>query len=560
MTDQDPILSRSAPLGPYTIVRKLGQGGMGGVYLGMHKVLQVHHAIKVIHPRLVADPKVLERFMREARHAAKLNHPNIVPVLGADTVDGIPYIAMPYVDGKTLSQIAAQSPLSVHASVRYVHMVANALAYAHSRKVIHRDIKPANIMVDEDNVAKLMDFGLVRDMSQNAEPGATSDQLTMAGLIVGTPQYMPPEQWHGEGLDHRCDIFSLGATLYFLVSGNFPYPGRNTQEIFRAIMAGKPIPLAQRVAGISPELAAIVDRAVQCDADARHATAGEFATALEQWWASNPPGSGTKQLMAQAASASGATVAPTRDGTLLAVKPGHTRSVSRGGSTLDIATIRTRPGTESSIAASGAGATNPPAPATATSQSSQTLLQAPASNKTILVAAGIIVLVLGALGIGLYAALGGSQNSPANTPAPAPNLPPVVALEFRVDLAPDAALESNPLRVASAAFSIPGASNGRVTLNGNAYEFGSAVTLQRGLNKLELAATGEADARQSRTLFVVCDPDAPVLEVPAVEQAADGRIPLDAASFTLRGTLRDDDAQATIELSVDGRAREVTRN
>jgi len=558
MNEPDPILTRNAPLGPYTIVRKLGMGGMGGVYLGMHKVLQVNHAIKVIHPRMVTDPKVLERFMREARHAAKLNHPNIVPVVGADTVDGIPYIAMQYVDGKTLAQISAQTRLSVHASVRYVHMVANALAYAHGRKVIHRDIKPANIMVDEDNVAKLMDFGLVRDMSQGPDVGATSDQLTMAGLIIGTPQYMPPEQWHGEGLDHRCDIFSLGVSLYFLISGNFPYPGKNTQEIFRVIMAGKPVPLMQRMPDISAELAAIIDKACQCEADARYANASEFANALEQWWSQNQPGAGQTQLV-QAPDGSNVSNSRGADGTLLTVKPGHTKSVSRGGSTLDIATIRTRPGTEA-VSKSGVASSSvitpqaePPA-----AQTNPTILQAPASNKTILVAVGIIVLVLAGLGIGIVAVLNQREKPVDNTPPV--NLPAVIALTWKLEIPGDAALENDPLRVGSAAYAIPGSSNGNVTLNGNPYDFGAAITLERGLNKLEVAATGDGGASQSRTLFVYCDLDAPVLAVPAFDTAVDGRLPVDAASYTLKGTITEDDPQAVIELLVDDKPRDIARS
>ena len=547
MTEQDPILTRNAPLGPYTIVRKLGQGGMGGVYLGMHKVLQVNHAIKVIHPRMVTDAKVLERFMREARHAAKLNHPNIVPVVGADTVDGIPYIAMQYVDGRTLAQVtAAKGPLSPHAAVRYVHMVANALAYAHGRKVIHRDIKPANIMVDEEDVAKLMDFGLVRDMSQGPEAGATSDQLTMAGLIVGTPQYMPPEQWHGEGLDHRCDIFSLGVTLYFLISGNFPYPGKNTQEIFRSIMGGNPVPIRQRVPGLNPALAAVIDKACLCDAEARYATAGEFATALEEWWTQNAPSTGNTRLIR----------APGRDATAAVSSSGSIsgRGTSRGGSTLDIATLSTRAGTEKTPPAAPSVVQSSPA-----AQSSPTLLQAPASNKTILAAAAVIVLALVGMAVGLYVVIGGKDPAAPNGAPPA-NTPVVATLEFRVDVPPAVALESDPLRVGSAAYSIPGASSGKVTLNGKPYEFGAAITLERGLNRLELAATGEGDTRQSRTLFVVCDVDAPVLEVPALERARDGRLPVDGGSFSLRGTITDDDPGASIELEVDGKPRDLARD
>ncbi|MBK9974580.1 MAG: SUMF1/EgtB/PvdO family nonheme iron enzyme [Planctomycetes bacterium] len=540
MPEQDPILSRNAPLGPYTIVRKLGQGGMGGVYLGMHKVLQVNHAIKVIHPRLVTDPKVIERFMREARHAAKLNHPNIIPVVGADTVDGIPYIAMQFVNGQTLAQVTAKQSLEVHAAVRYVHMVANALAYAHSRKVIHRDIKPANIMVDEEDVAKLMDFGLVRDMSQGPDAQATSEQLTMAGLIVGTPQYMPPEQWHGEGLDHRCDVFSLGVTLYYLICGNFPYPGKNTQEIFRAIMGGNPVPLAQRMPDVSPALAAIIDKSCESDAAARYQSAGEFAQDLESWWSQNPAPQGNSQLIRR----DGTTAIPA--GSAFSSRSGQTR----GGTTLDIATLKSRSGSapsQSGLATPVEGAAAP---------SNPTLLQAPASNKTILVAALVIVLVLASLGIGGFVVFGGKDPAPnatSNTPVIA-----VADLKFDVGVATSDAVESNPLRVAMASYSVPGTSNGKVTLNGKPYDFGAAISLEPGLNKLELVATGDAGKRQGRTLFVVLDTQVPELQVPGFALAQDGRLPLDAASYRLQGKLVDDDPGAGIELLVDGALREIT--
>ena len=149
MSDE-PIFNRGE-LGPYLIERKLGQGAMGGVYLGKHKVLEVHHAIKMIHSRLLADKTAVERFLREARNTAKMKHMNIVQVVGADLVDGVYYLAMEFVEGKTLEQMMRNPGLTVHDAVRYVHMVANALQYAHSRGIIHRDIKPQNIMVNEED-------------------------------------------------------------------------------------------------------------------------------------------------------------------------------------------------------------------------------------------------------------------------------------------------------------------------------------------------------------------------------------------------------------------------
>ncbi|MCC6572623.1 MAG: SUMF1/EgtB/PvdO family nonheme iron enzyme [Planctomycetes bacterium] len=542
MPEADPILSRNAPLGPYTILKKLGEGGMGGVYLGEHKVLQVYHAIKVVHARMTSDPQLIERFFREARHAAKLTHPNIVQTVGADVVDGTYYLAMQYVEGKTLGQMAKSGAMNMHQAVRYVHMIANALAYAHGRKVIHRDIKPANIMVDADDTAKLMDFGLVRDMSQGQQP-EQQPQLTMAGFIVGTPQYMPPEQWHGEGVDHRSDIYSLGVTLYHLLSGWYPYNGRTTADIFRAVMAGKPTPLRMKAPSVDENLAAIIEKAAGAQQDDRYQSAQEFAMALDEWWQSNPPEANTSLMrvpVQEPGASSLATTGP-RSGRTTITPDLATRTPARTSAGRTVSGTRAAPGGGGDggedrgameEAADDNGGSGPPA------ASSPTILQAPASNKTVLIAVGAIALVLAVIGIAVVMVLGnrGEQNKPADGGIKPPEL------LFAVDIPADQGLEANPIYVASLDYSIPGSSNGDVKVNSEPYKFGNAYRLAKGAQKLtiEAALAGASSQAPPRTLWIIADPDAPELAIAAITDAVDNHgseIAIEETSYRLTGTV-----------------------
>lgn len=304
----DPLLQAKS-FGPYRLERKAGAGSIGAVYLGLHLVLNLRHAVKVLHPSLRSDPAHLSRFLREARLTGKLRHPYIIPIVAADRAGDIYYLAMPFIEGETLSdRIARGGPLPPAAAVRYTWMIARALEYAHSLGVVHRDIKASNVLVDRTDTARLMDFGLVCMMPQPG--GKSASQTTDAAAVVGTPQYMPPEQWQGGAVDARSDLFSLGVTLYHLLTREYPFPGRTVTEIGACIQTGSPVPLRERRSDVEPRLADLAERAIQRDPGRRFQTARDFALALESWLKSQGAPAPGAVVKAAGASASGAAGRP----------------------------------------------------------------------------------------------------------------------------------------------------------------------------------------------------------------------------------------------------------
>ncbi|MBK8206998.1 MAG: SUMF1/EgtB/PvdO family nonheme iron enzyme [Planctomycetes bacterium] len=515
----DPLLNKGE-LGPYKIERKLGQGAMGGVYLARHRVLDVYHAIKVIHPKLIGDQTLVERFLREARNTARLKHMNIVQVVGADQVDGIYYLAMEFVEGKTLEQIMRSPGLNLHDAVRYIHMVANALAYAHSRNIIHRDIKPANIMINEEDIAKLMDFGLVRDVGQ-PEGAESGEQLTMAGYIMGTPQYMPLEQWQGEGVDHRSDIYALGATLYVMLCGKLPFPGKNARDIFRNVLTSQAKLVNEHNPDIDRDLAAIVHKAIAPEKDDRYQTTQEFALALEAWWDQHPY-QGTSLFKA-----------PTMD---------ETRGVTGARSVLSSSSANTK------------ATTAQPAATRAMLQHGSTLegstptsMDSLKRSKAPLIAVALLVVIAAA--VGAFIIFGGKDNGGGGA----------VQLSLELAIPPDRALEALPLAVNKKTFSVAGTCNGDVTLNNEPYTLGSPIDLQPKLNVLLVRATlGESTLE--RTLFVLLDEQSPVLTVPDLTGRDGNVIPTTVSTYKLKGTVKDEVSGLEglkVTLLIDGDAREM---
>src|SRR5262245_45771113 len=207
--------------GKYRLDAYLSQGGMGAVYKATHVMLDKTVVVKLIKPDLVTSPDVVARFQREARAASNLNHPNIVGVYDlGQTDDGTLYIAMEFIDGPSLKDVIREAgPMSATQIVPILNEVASALALAHRHKIIHRDLKPQNIMLATDGgrrVAKLLDFGIAKTFDD-------STQLTRTGFALGTPQYMAPEQASGADVDGRADLYSLGAILYEMLTGEVPF-------------------------------------------------------------------------------------------------------------------------------------------------------------------------------------------------------------------------------------------------------------------------------------------------------------------------------------------------
>ncbi len=547
MPEADPILAEHKTLGPYTLTKKLGEGGMGGVYLGKHNVLQVEHAIKIIRPRMASDPQLVERFLREARHAARLTHPNIVQVLSADVADGLYYLAMQFVQGQSLAEAVAKGKLTPHRAVRYIHMACLGLHYAHRKQIIHRDIKPGNLLIDDEDNVKITDFGLVRDMTAD---DTGQNNLTQTGLIIGTPHFMPPEQWHGEGVDHRSDIYAMGVTLYHLLTRSYPYPGRTPPQILGLLMQGKPEPLKKFAPNIDDDLSAIVFKAMATDMAARYQTAAEFAADLDKWWAAHPPTEAEQMALNTAGAEGGGTkmVSPTQlkaGSTLWSSTPTRAASPSASAAT---AAVSASPTLESSAPATPGVAVSGAVP-TPTMPQQVTIIQQ--GSKTGLVV-GLTLVALVALALGVYAVFGsrqaqGGTNTVAANITPDPRPTP----EFTLALSANEATEANPHFTDIASYVIDGKANVPVMLDGKPYKLGEAVALKPGKQTLEIMAEVSAEMF-SRKLCIVLDTEAPTLAVPLFDKAVNGELPTDATNLRIAGTVTDLDEKTAVTARVNG--------
>lgn len=259
----------------YRILHKLGEGGMGVVYRAVDTHLDRPAAIKVLPYQAFADPERKLRLVHEAKTASALNHPNIVTIYDIDTADGVDFIAMEYVTGKSLDQLIGWKGLPVADLLRYAIQIADALSAAHAAGIIHRDLKPANIMIGEQGSAKLLDFGLAK-LIDASNTGLTvtrtigSELRTDLGVIRGTVEYMSPEQAEGRKLDGRSDIFSFGTVLYEMATGIRPFQGETSISTLSAILRENPPPIAAAIAGISPDLEKIVRRCLRKDLARRY--------------------------------------------------------------------------------------------------------------------------------------------------------------------------------------------------------------------------------------------------------------------------------------------------
>jgi serine/threonine-protein kinase len=258
----------------YMVDRVLGEGGMATVYLATDAKHRRQVAVKVMRPELAATLGA-ERFLREVEIAAQLSHPHILPVHDSGDADGVLYYVMPYVEGESLhDRIRRETQLPVDEALRIAREVAEALAYAHSRRIVHRDIKPANIMLSAGH-ALVADFGIARAV------GGGGNAITQTGFAVGTPQYMSPEQASGSAMvDARSDIFALGCVLYEMLAGEAPFTGPTPQAIVTRSMTEAPRPLTATREGVSPAIEAVVNRSLTKNPADRWQTAAEFAKAL----------------------------------------------------------------------------------------------------------------------------------------------------------------------------------------------------------------------------------------------------------------------------------------
>ncbi|MBN2432463.1 MAG: protein kinase [Acidobacteria bacterium] len=267
-------------LGSFKVLRKLGEGGMGTVYKALDTQLKRHVAIKLISPRNINDTVVRQRFLKEARSASALNHPNICTIFQVGQESGLDFIVMEYVEGQTLKELIREGAFEPDALCRIGIQIAEALEHAHSRRMIHRDIKPANIMISTEGRVKILDFGLVKILEGEEMKRTVATGLTEQGAILGTVNYMSPEQLAGGTVDHRTDLFSLGIVLYELASGAYPFEGENYIGIMHAILYKSPRALPTVV---PPELQRIIGHVLEKDSERRYPSATELRLDLQRF-------------------------------------------------------------------------------------------------------------------------------------------------------------------------------------------------------------------------------------------------------------------------------------
>src|SRR3984957_19692970 len=270
--------------GRYRLDAQIGRGGMSTVYRAFDTVLERPVAIKRMHREIAAESDQLERFRREARSVARLNHPHIVTVIDAgeepseDSLEpgvGTPYIVLEYVEGETLKQlIRGEGPLEITEAIAYAIEIARALGAAHERQIVHRDVKPQNVLIGEEGGAKITDFGIARTL--------TEEGLTVAGRVLGTTDYVSPEQALGQSVTGQSDLYSLGVVLFEMLTGDVPFHGPSPVAVAMKHVREEVPDIQLLRPEVSAATAAVVERAVSKDLDRRYHDAAEMLKDLEE--------------------------------------------------------------------------------------------------------------------------------------------------------------------------------------------------------------------------------------------------------------------------------------
>ena len=260
-------------IGKYEVLEELGRGAMGVVYKARDPFIGRLVALKTISPGLLDNPELLKRFYREAQAAGGLQHPNIVIIYDLGEADGLPYIAMEFLEGESLEKTIARAPtMPLAQKLSILMQLCRGLDYAHRRGIVHRDIKPANIIALHDGTVKVVDFGIVR---------LTSTSMTSTGMVIGTVGYMSPEQIHGEHVDARSDLFSVGVVAYELLTYKKPFAGPNVTSVLLKIINEEPVPVTELAPQVPPNLAEIVHRCLRKKSDERFQSLEEVVIELE---------------------------------------------------------------------------------------------------------------------------------------------------------------------------------------------------------------------------------------------------------------------------------------
>ncbi|HSG99500.1 MAG TPA: serine/threonine-protein kinase, partial [candidate division Zixibacteria bacterium] len=279
-------LEAGTQLGPYRIDGPAGAGGMGEVYKATDTRLQRTVAVKVLHTRVASNPDLRERFEREAKVIAGLNHPNICTLHDIGSANEIDYLVMEYIEGESLSSRLEKGPLAAGEILTIAIQIADALDKAHKQGLVHRDLKPGNIMLTREG-AKLLDFGLAKFQPQagfvdDLSSGQTrTTPLTIQGAIIGTLQYMAPEQLEGQEADARSDIFAFGATLYEMATGKSAFEGKSRASLIASVLKEQPRPVSEITPLTPAPLESVISQCLAKEPDQRWQTAGDLKRSLE---------------------------------------------------------------------------------------------------------------------------------------------------------------------------------------------------------------------------------------------------------------------------------------
>ena len=379
-------------IGPYTVVEELGRGGMGVVYKAHDPSLDRFVAIKVLATHLTEDPDYVKRFVREARAAAALNHPNIVQIYTVGEEDGRHYFVMEYVSGTNVQEmIRREGRLDPARAAGIVLQAASGLAAAHQAGILHRDIKPGNLMVDERGIVKIADFGLA------LSPDAAT-RLTTTGMLMGTPGYLSPEQCMDRPADRRSDIYSLGATFFEMLAGRTPHQADSPLALLRKIVDVEPPDVAELNPEVDPELRRIVSTMMAKDPDQRYQSCDEIVTDLRRWMEVSGAGS---SIPAAGASRAAAAVASGAD----APSPmEHTPTVMVKTSATERATPPPPPPPLAPPAPpAAAAADDAPPPPTELVQPAPPAASSPPRGRTVAIAAIVLLVLLGLGAAGVVA-------------------------------------------------------------------------------------------------------------------------------------------------------------